>query len=81
MIERESALLTDIFEIMKTYIPKAELTMAAEDLVRVFDDHGISDGIIDDPSLDGKLKKAIKAHFEMDEAPYEDEYDGDFDDE
>lgn len=71
MVDQESALLSDIFEIIKTYVPKAEISMAAEELIRVFDDHGLSEGIQEDPTLDGKLKKAIKSHFEMDGDDYE----------
>lgn len=77
MVDQEAALLTDIFEIMKTYVPKAEISMAAEELIRVFDDHGLAEEIQEDPTLDSKLKKAIKSHFEMD---CEDEYEG-YDDE
>lgn len=77
-MNRDAAFLFDIYEAVKTYISKAELSMVAEDLVRIFDEYGFTDGF-DDPTLNTKLKTAIK-QFYGDEDDVIDEEELNFDD-
>lgn len=70
---RDAAFLNDVFDAMKSYVPKAELGMAAEDLVRIFDDYGMSEGFTEEPTLNSKLKSAIKMHFDLEESGNDDD--------
>lgn len=86
-MNRDAAFLCDIYEAVKTYVTKSEQTMVAEDLVRIFDEYGFTDGF-DDPTLTAKLKKAIKNIFgdldeddeEYDELDFKEYGGGDYDD-
>lgn len=71
---RDAAFLNDVFDAMMSYVPKAELGMAAEDLVRIFDDYGMSEGFTEEPTLNSKLKSAIKMHFDLEEDRIDEKY-------
>lgn len=71
-MSRDIEFISDVFYAMRAYTSKSELQPMAEDLVRIFDDHGMSDGFEDDDTLTGNLKKAIKIHFDLDDGSSED---------
>lgn len=66
-MSRDLEFLNDVYYAMRSYTSKVELLPMAEDLVRIFDDHGMSDGFEDDATVTGVLKKAIKSHFDLDD--------------
>lgn len=71
-MSRDVEFLNDVYYAMRSYTSKSELQVMAEDLVRIFDDNGMSDGFEDDVTITGPLKKAIKTHFDMDDGDIDD---------
>jgi hypothetical protein len=58
---RDSAFLCDIYDAIKIYVSKAEQGIIAEDLVRIFDEYGFTEGFMEEPTINSKLKKAIRS--------------------
>lgn len=62
-----SALLIEIWDEIKTYIPPKERSHVADYLVSRFDDYGLSDGIDEEVGLDKTLKSAVASYYHLDE--------------
>lgn len=61
----ELALLSETWDIVKTYIPRKERLEVAESLLKSFDEHSDLDGIeIHKNEFDSTMKAAILSHFD-----------------
>lgn len=67
--------LIECWDRIKPFIDKKERMEVADALISVFDGHGLVDGMesIAD-TLDGELRVAVRAHFNMDEDDDNDSY-------
>lgn len=79
-MQNDADLIVDLWSRIKPYITQKERLDVADQIVTVFDEHGLIDGIeglVD--SLDRPLAAAIKSRYSFDsieeeEDEYEDEY-------
>lgn len=69
----ETEILIECWDRIKPFIDKKERMEVADALISVFDGHGLVDGMesIAD-TLDGELRVAVRAHFNIDEEGDED---------
>jgi hypothetical protein len=75
----EVSLLYDVWDSIKTYIPKKERLHVAEELVRTFEDNvDISEVEEHVNTFDSVLKAAVVSHFEISLADADDEEDWDY---
>lgn len=66
-------LITDVWNELKVYIPVKERFEAADKLVEIFDDHGLSDGLEAGIGFDRALKSAVRNRFDIEETDEEDD--------
>jgi hypothetical protein len=72
----EISLLIEVWDKIKSHIPKKDKLFIAEDIVRLFDEHvELIDAEHELNELDGSLKAAIISHYDigLDEEDEEDE--------
>ena len=75
----EVSLLYDVWDSIKTYIPKKERLHVAEELVRTFEDNvDISEVEEHVNTFDSVLKAAVISHFEIGLADADDEDDWEY---
>lgn len=68
----DAAFITEVWSLVKSYIPVSERSHVADSLVELFDENNTSHGF---EELTGQLGKSVKEYFD-----YEEEDDDDCDD-
>lgn len=59
-------MIVDLWSRIKPIIPKKERLEVADAIIAVMDEHGYSDGIENESSLDRDLLAAVKSHYGSD---------------
>ena len=67
-----SEFVIELWDSIRPLVGRNDRTEAADHLIRLADEFGLSDGIDDIPDLDRTLAKAVKNHFGDDEDDDED---------
>lgn len=75
---KDAAFLTEVWELFKIYVPKKEKQEICYDLIRIFDENGMLDGV-DESELTSTVRKAYMQFYDLgdSEDDYDELYDGD----
>lgn len=60
---QDNELLIEVWDSIKIYISSKDRVSAATNLIRIFDENGMSDGLEHETDLDTPLKAAVVHHF------------------
>lgn len=72
-----SEFIIELWDSLRPLVGRNDRGQAADDIIRLADEYGLSDGIETIPDLDGPLRKAVDNYFETEEDDEEDdEYGG-----
>lgn len=75
-MHNQADVIVELWDKMKDYIPAKERLNAADDMLTVFDDFGLADGIDDlAGELDKPLQTAVVSKYALDDALEEDDED------
>ena len=69
----DSEFVVELWEAMKPYITARERMHAADELVSLFDAHGLGDGFENSVDLPAELRAAVIAHYDFEEEDEEEE--------
>ena len=69
----DSDFVVELWEAMKPYITARERMHAADELVSLFDAHGLGDGFEHSVDLPSELRAAVIAHYDLEDEEEEGE--------
>lgn len=73
-----SEFIIELWDSLRPLVGRNDRPQAADHIIRLADEYGLSDGIEAIPDLDRQLRKAVDNYFEVEEPDEDDERGGDW---
>ena len=75
-MNNDAAFITEVWAIVKSYVPADDVTDTLYSLIQVFDEYGMADNLLAETALNHKIKTVAKIYFNDEDEDTDDDSNG-----